>query len=268
VNSREIAAQQIAAIELQTQQQIEILDIQRKQRIAQTEEQFSANKQFTVGQRERAVLAINQSFKAQEEKLNRDAAEKIVQLEVDAYQKRLENAKQISQAVAGILISSTTNYVEVIGQRLQRGEALFEDFGESVIALFGDVAISIGKALFVQGLAIEAFIESINSLIPGSGLLAAAAGLGLILFGSALKASVGRGGSSGPEVGGGIASSPSPTTDLTQPSNLTQSEPNTQVSVVIQGDVLDSDESGSRIVDLINSAFDKKGVVINQGVLA
>jgi hypothetical protein len=32
--------------------------------------------------------------------------------------------------------------------------------------------------------------------------------------------------------------------------------------------VLDSEESGSRIIGLINSAFDKKGVVINQGAVA
>ena len=81
--------------------------------------------------------------------------------------------------------------------------------------------------------------------------------------------SAGGGGSSySPDTGGGIASSPSMSTDLTPTQDLQRAEASTGVSVVIQGDVLDSDESGSRIVNLINSAFDKKGVVINQGVMA
>ena len=90
------------------------------------------------------------------------------------------------------------------------------------------------------------------------------------MFGSALKASVGKGGSSAASPsGGGTATTPSTGTNLTPDQNLNKpSEPNTQVQVVIQGDILDSDESGSRIVDLINQAFNKKGVVIQNGVMA
>jgi len=40
------------------------------------------------------------------------------------------------------------------------------------------------------------------------------------------------------------------------------------VNVSILGDVLDSEQSGLRIVDLLNSAFDKQGVVIKRGVFA
>jgi hypothetical protein len=42
--------------------------------------------------------------------------------------------------------------------------------------------------------------------------------------------------------------------------------PNTEVVVNIQGDVLDSDESGMRIVDILNTAFDKKGVSLRRGL--
>ena len=156
-----------------------------------------------------------------------------------------------------------------VGTRLQKGQGLFDDFGNGIIGIIGDLLITIKGALLLQGLAIESFIASITTLLPGSGAAAAAAGIGLIIFGSALKAAVSKGGSSSaPATGGGIASTPGASTELTPTQNLTRQEPGTSVSVVIQGDVLDSDESGSRIVSLINSAFDKKGVVISQGAFA
>lgn len=156
-----------------------------------------------------------------------------------------------------------------VGTRLQKGQGLFDDFGNGIIGIIGDLLITIGGALLLQGLAIESFIASITTLLPGSGAAAAAAGIGLIIFGSALKAAVSKGGSSSaPATGGGIASTPGANTELTPTQNLERQEPGTSVSVVIQGDVLDSDESGSRIVSLINSAFDKKGVVISQGAFA
>ncbi|HEY9705634.1 MAG TPA: hypothetical protein V6C58_24560 [Allocoleopsis sp.] len=267
VNSKDKANAQILDLELRLKQQLEILEIQKSQRLAEVEKQFSADKKFTTEQRSEALLAIEANFQAQKLKLETDAANKSIELQKST-QLSIEQSLQASVATnKAIIENGLSSAIESIGTNLQQGKGLFDDFGNSVIAIFGDLAISIGRTLLFTGPAIEAFISSINSLLPGSGLAAAAFGLGLIIFGSALKASVGKGGSSA-SAGGGIASSPSDTTNLTQPEQLTQAEPSTQVSVVIQGDVLDSDESGSRIVDLINNAFDKKGVVINQGVLA
>lgn len=177
-------------------------------------------------------------------------------------------AVKTKSALQNILENGVSSSIEGIGKNLAEGKGLFDDFGSSVAAIMGDMAISIGRTLLFTGPAIEAFITAINSLLPGSGLVAAAAGLGLILFGSALKASVGKSSSNNSSSGGGIATTPSASTELTPTQDLERLEPQTAVSVVIQGDVLDSDESGSRIVALINQAFDKKGVVINQGVIA
>ena len=179
-----------------------------------------------------------------------------------------ENIKTNVDALANIVKAGMTTAIASIGAALVNGQGLFDDFGKGIIGIMGDLAINIGTTLLFTGTAIEAFITSINSLLPGSGFAAAAAGLGLIIFGGALKASVGKGGGAPSSSGGGIASSPSSSTDMTPTQELERMEPQTAVSVVIQGDVLDSDESGSRIVSLINQAFDKKGVVINQGVMA
>lgn len=169
--------------------------------------------------------------------------------------------------IKGVLSGGLSQAFQDVGKRLQKGEGLFDDFGNSVVGIIGDLLIAIGNALILQGLAIEAFVTAINSLLPGSGLIAAAAGVGLVIFGSALKASVGKGGgqtAASPSAGGGVASPSSPTTE-SPIANQTEAKPATQLSVFIQGDVLDSDASGMRIVQLINDSFNKQGVVIQQG---
>lgn len=209
---------------------------------------------------------------------------------------KMENAKEITQdfknnstknfkeAAQGIKISvdqiksvvasGLSSTAQEIGKSLQAGQNLFDAFGKGVVGIVGDILISVGNALILQGLAIEKFIASINSLIPGSGALAAAAGVGLVIFGSALKASVGAGGgASTPSVNAGAVpgvTSPIaeiPVTELT-PTEETLREAQTQVVVNIQGDLLDSDETSSRIISLINEAYDKKGVQIRRGVTA
>lgn len=181
----------------------------------------------------------------------------------------VEYSASVKSAAAGMKAGIATS-LSSIGAALVNGEGLFDNFGKGIIGIMGDLAINIGTTLLFTGNAIEAFISSINTLFPGSGFAAAAAGVGLILFGGALKAAAGKGsgGAAPSSTGGGIATTPSSTTELTPQESLTRQEPSTAVQVTIQGDVLDSDESGSRIVALINEAFDKKGVVVNQGMFA
>lgn len=132
---------------------------------------------------------------------------------------------------------------------------------------------AVGKAAAITKATIDGYtaVQSALANVPYPFNFAAAALVGVAAASNVAKiASVGGGGGGAnfDAGGGGIAASPSTSTDLTQPQDLQRAEATTGVSVTIQGDVLDSDESGSRIVALINSAFDKKGVVINQGVMA
>lgn len=133
---------------------------------------------------------------------------------------------------------------------------------------------AVGKAAAITKATIDGYtaVQSALANVPYPFNFPAAALVGVAAASNVAKiAGVGGGGGGGGasfDVGGGIASSPSTSTDLTQPQDLQRAEATTGVSITIQGDVLDSDESGSRIVSLINSAFDKKGVVINQGVMA
>ena len=50
--------------------------------------------------------------------------------------------------------------------------------------------------------------------------------------------------------------------------DLEASGPRTEINLTIQGDVLDSEESGLRIARLLNDATDSGDVLINQGAFA
>lgn len=228
-------------------------------------QEFSAQQGFTDDQREQARLAKIIEFNNQ-----------ILNITKQTNQQLVANQVVTVNQIRGVLVSGLNSAAQGIGVALAKGTSLFEAFGQGVVGIFGDILITVGNALLVQGLAVEAFVQAINRLLPGSGAAAAAAGLGLIIFGSALKAAVGSRSSaiSTPsptgtptEVPGFSPISESPGTELT-PTEETQRLVDTQVIVNIQGDVLDSEESGSRIVSLINDAFDKKGVQVRRGVTA
>lgn len=146
---------------------------------------------------------------------------------------------------------------------LKKGENAGKAFEQAIVSTFGNIATQLGTYYITLGLA-KLFATPKEQAEAGP-LIAAGAALAALggLLGATQSAP-----SSPSSTGGGVAANPSSATENTPTENLTRLEPQTAVQVTIHGDVLDSDESGSRIVQLINSAFDKKGVVINQGVMA
>ena len=216
---------------------------------------YSTEKGFTDAQRAQAELNIKELYKQKEIALT-DAAEIKKQQVINQRQKELE----------GIIKSGLSSTFQSVGASLQKGTNSFEAFGNGIIGILGDILIHMGEGLVTASGAIELFAAAINFPIPGSGIAAAAAGAGLIIFGSILKSSVGKGGAGGgvsSAGGGGISSNiDTATSQFTPTAQLERQAPGTSIAVNIQGDVLDSEESGLRIVNLLNSAFDQKGVVV------
>ena len=181
-----------------------------------------------------------------------------------------DRVKTINQLFSQGLVNAISAGANNIGTSLQKGTLSFESFALSVIGSLGDMSISIGTNLIAQGVGINALAASLASLQGGAAI---AAGASLVALGAALKAMAGGSGQTAATPAGsagisaGISTQPSPATEMT-PVAETVREANTQVVVNIQGDVLDSDSTGSRIVSLINDAFDKKGVQIRRGVTA
>jgi hypothetical protein len=155
-----------------------------------------------------------------------------------------------------------------VGKALQKGENALEAFGNSFLQTLGQVAVQMGSAFILQGLAAlfaPGPAAAIGITNP-AGLIAA--GAALAAFGGILSSSGGGGAPSGAASGGGVASSPggglasSPDNPASDIVANAPTEPKTSIAVNIQGDVLDSQESSLRIVDLLNSAFDQQGVTV------
>lgn len=173
--------------------------------------------------------------------------------------------KDLGETIFNSVGSRVGSAFQAFGSALRKGEDAGQAFVNTMGKQIAEIASQIGNFFIQAGIARVAASYGAD----GTGYVMIAAGAALNVIGGMISASIGGGGSSGgssSDTGGGIASTPStPTTELAPAQKV---EPNTNVQVVIQGDVLDSDESGSRIVNLINQAFDKKGVVIQQGVSA
>ena len=156
------------------------------------------------------------------------------------------------------------------GASLVNGENAFKAFAKAFIGILGDIAIQLGTSYILQGIA-----ASLNPLTPGVGAPLIGAGAALATFGGILKA-VGGG-------GGGGAAAPVSAASLGTPSFTAEPLPTSDqvfdedeieegagrttastVTVNVQGDVLDSEETGLRIVQLINESFDTSGTVITQ----
>lgn len=248
-----------------TSSKLALLEQETSLKILEINKQFSSQLGFTESQREQLRTNILAEAEARRALISQQGNEALT----NAAQKSAERISLITSAVTGVI----RNGAVALGESLSQAGNSFENFGKSIIGVIADQIIALGQGLIVQGLAIEAFVTAINSLLPGSGAAAAAAGLGLVLFGTALKAAVGAGGeksspsaaSAGGGVGGGTTEIPgaSPISDI---SEATPQEPNTKIELNIQGDVLDSEATGLRIVDLLNSAFDKSGVVVTGAV--
>jgi hypothetical protein len=148
-----------------------------------------------------------------------------------------------------------------MGQALAKGENSLAAFGKAMLGTLGDIAIQIGTFLFTAGLG--------YSFIPGFQAAAGSVplGLALIAFGGFLKGLSGGGGATGAATtgGGGVASANEPGGfNAAQPLPTTEmmARPSTVVNFTVQGDILDSDSTQSRIVQLLNDAIDTKGAVV------
>ena len=167
-------------------------------------------------------------------------------------------AKQINAAISGSLARGLSSSIQKVAQNLAEGKSLFSDFGQFIFGLLGDVMVQVGQAAIAFGIATSA----IQSFSP---TVAIAAGAALVAVGTILKSlSGGKGGSAGSISGSQGGFSPSVGGAEPEPEAVEESrqEPDTNVSVVINGDVFDSDETGVRITQILNNAFEKDGVVV------
>ena len=271
-----------------TQLQESLAFDQHQQAIKSINEKYTAENFFTESQKNSALVALKTLFDQQEitRKLTNAAALKTIQDQsnfdsLSGFQQVSSGFVMMAQGAADAAsefsLSASKSFKDLgkqaftsitqgiggafaaYGAALRKGENAGDAFVESTLKMFGSLAVNIGTYFVALGAA--KLFGTPQDKVDAIPLMSA--GAALAVLGGFLGATT-----AGPETGGGIASSPSSSTELTPAESLTRQQPGTSVSLTVQGNILDSDESGSRIVALINSAFDKKGVVINQGVMA
>lgn len=175
-----------------------------------------------------------------------------------------QNVLDVSKTISTALARGISRSIQFVVQNLQNGENAFSNFGKFVLGLLGDLAIQVGETAIAFGITIAA----IQTLAPAGVIIAA--GAALIAIGSLLKGlSGGAGGFAGAGPAGDTGGGFSGTSQFGGfgPEGEEDRQPQTQVAVNIQGDVLDSEDTGLRIVQLIQSAVqDQDALVVTQAV--
>jgi hypothetical protein len=148
-----------------------------------------------------------------------------------------------------------------VGKALQKGEDGLKAFGDALLQTIGQIAVQLGTTFILQGLAyLFAGLPNGPSLIAAGGALAVAGGvLAASGGGSASASGAGGGGVAASPSGGGVATAPGAATDVVDNKPV---EPVTKVAVTIQGNVFDTAETGLRITQILNDAFDQQGVAV------
>lgn len=174
---------------------------------------------------------------------------------------------QIAGALTRGLAGSAGNAFAAFGRAIATGEDAVKAFGTALLASFGNAIAQQGQGFILQGIA-----QSIAGF--GSGAPLIAAGAGMVVFGTALaaKAQGAKQGGAGAAVstGGGVGAAPG---GLGQPENTLvaqteELEEETRDRIVINGDFLNTEETGSKLLDLINEVNLNRGSVITNGAFA
>lgn len=230
--------------------------------------QYSDAKGFT--QAERDALELQQVEAQNSQVLAAQLAYQ--QQSQDAFTKFINSSKksfaEMGAAAKITFVTQIGGAFAAFGNALAKGEDALAAFGKAILGTLGDVAIQMGQSFILQGIA-----NSLNPLTPGSGAGLIAAGAALSVFGGFLKglsggggagAGAGAGGGAGADTGGGVAAQGLDTGPMGATGFIAESRvaPNTVVNFTVQGDILDSDSTQSRIVSLLNDAIDTKGAVV------
>lgn len=166
---------------------------------------------------------------------------------------------QIGKTFNNTLGNQIASGIETISKALVAGENVFKAFGQAALGLVADFAIQAGKIFVATGIAQLALFKT-----PAASILAGAA---LIAAGTVAKSFFGGGSGGDAGSAAGVSSGPLPTQpEFSAPEPEERLDPETRVSINIQGDVLDSDETGLRIARILEDASLNENIRITGGI--
>lgn len=164
---------------------------------------------------------------------------------------------QIAATIGNGLGRAVSSGFNAFGAALAKGENAIAAFGAAALNAIGQTISQLGQMFILKGIA-----YSLDPLSggPAVGGPLIAAGAALATFGGFLSAFSGGSGGAGTS---SFNNDPSASVFEQQPQIIEQEqrqEPQTAVTVNIQGDVLDSEESSLRIAELLQKAVSDQGV--------
>ena len=259
-NRRITALQNVGLNELQQ------LQLRREQQLQIIREAEETGIQDKIGFNERR-LQVEREFKEQKKMLDEQQvldSEASFEKTAEAFKIQAQRMKGTAGALALILRNSLAsgigNSFQAVGRAMANGANMFDAFAASVKATFADLASAIGDYYIKTGIAELALSGG------AKGKATVAAGIGLKVLSGVLGASGASGGASASGGGSGGTGSFAGATDLAsgaqEEQEIQEAQPQTNVAINVQGDILDSDESGTRIATLLSDAFGKQGVVL------
>lgn len=181
--------------------------------------------------------------------------------QLDPFVKKFEDAKiKIDQILQQGLMKGISSSMQMIGASLVKGGSAFENFGNMVLGIIGDMAINIGETLVALGLGIDQLKLALTFMTGG---LAIAAGLALIAVGGALKSLAG-GAASGAAAGAATGGAPSAVapTESVSPTAFESQQRKTEIVVNVDGNIFNGRDQAMAIVENLQEYFD-----MNAGVL-
>lgn len=169
---------------------------------------------------------------------------------VESFKLQSEELRNIAQRTAESVRSSFetgfSNAFASFGRAMATGKNGLQEFGKSVLSTLGALCIQLGQFFFLVGTGMSAT----SSLLGVSGGAAIAAGAALTALGGVLQ---GLGGDSGGSGGGGAGGGGG--AKATAP-EIPEQKPQTNVTINVQGHILDRRQSGIAIAEVLTEFFD------------
>lgn len=236
------SAEQIA-LEEQKLREIEIENekLQNKINIDLLEKQLEIDKTLT-----------QQEFNALREIEQQRHLSTLEKIQAESGERQKRSAKVIQDALNSIVVGGIVNAVQKSVLAIKNGENALKAFAQSVVAIFGDLAIQLGTFYIADGIAKLALFGA----NPAAEITAGAA---LVALGTIIKAAFG-GATGGAGATSGSVSTSAPGGSASDVGTAPEiQEKTTKVQIDVQGTVLDPVSVGRQISQILNDTFEATG---------
>lgn len=170
---------------------------------------------------------------------------------------------QTSNIIKNQVVRGISGSIQQLVNNIAQGKDAFNNLGNFILGVFGDLAIQLGEFFIAQGIAVEAL-----KAVSGTGAIVA--GAALIALGTLLKnATGGSSGAGSASSSGSFSSSPAFAPQQEDPSTAFVEEsgqaatPQTVLNISVEGNVVDSESFTRQLIEDIGTEGSRQGLVFD-----